>query len=107
MSHPTTPEDSEKRYHHYTTPTKAKVQGTVEFCDRMDLAYYKKEVFRTFGVSHRQGYEMLRDRSTSPTPRRRHNDPDREETRGRNHIISPREIREMERVFEAGIEGRR
>lgn len=49
---------------------------------------------------------MLRDRSTSTTPSRRHNDPNQEETRGRNRIISPREVREMERVLEEGIEGR-
>ena len=82
---------------HYHTPNKTAVRGAVEFCDRMGLPYFKKDVFRTFEVSHTQGWEMLRKETS---PRRRNNDPDKSETRGRKKIISPKEIREMERILE-------
>ena len=49
---------------------------------------------------------MIRNRSKSPSSRRKHNDPD-EEPRGRKNIITPKQIREMEKVLEEdGIEAR-
>lgn len=45
---------------------------------------------------------FLRDDSSS---RRRHNDPSKEETRGRKSVVSPEKIRDMERILETeGIE---
>ena len=49
--------ESSNEYH--DTPTKAKVQGAVEFCERMGIPYYKNNVFRMFNVSKTRGYEML------------------------------------------------
>ena len=95
--------DSRERQKHYTTPVKAKVQGAVEFCERMGISYYKEDVFRTFDVSREQGYAFLRNDSA----RRLENNSDAEETRGRKSLITPKQIREMERILETeGIEGR-
>ena len=41
MSPPTTATE----YNQYPTPIKAKVQGAIEFCDRMNLSYYKEDIF--------------------------------------------------------------
>ena len=49
--------ESSNEYH--DTPTKAKVQGAIEFCERMGVPYYKNDVFRTFNVSKTRAYEML------------------------------------------------
>jgi len=57
--------EPEDHYQHHETPTKAKIQGAIEFCERMNISYYKNDVFRTFNVSKRQGYEMLRPDSSS------------------------------------------
>ena len=38
----------EDHHQHHDIPTKAKVQGAIEFCERMNLFYYKNDVFRTF-----------------------------------------------------------
>ena len=95
--------DSRERQKHYTTPVKAKVQGAVEFCERMGISYYKEDVFRTFDVSREQGYAFLRNDSA----RRLENNSDAEETRGRKSLITPKQIREMERILETEcIEGR-
>jgi len=96
--------EPEDHHQNHETPTKAKIQGAIEFCERMNIPYYKNDVFRTFNVSKRQGYEMLRPDSSS---RRRHNDPDEEETRGRKGLITAKHIREMEKVLEEeGFEAR-
>lgn len=89
---------------HHDTPTKAKVQGAVEFCDRMGIPYHKEDVFRTFNVSHRRGWDMLHPSSSS---RRFANDGEKEETRGRKSLVSPQKVREMERILEEeGMEAR-
>ena len=102
---PQTP-DSEDRegQGHYFTPARAKVRGAVQFCERMGIDYVKRDVFRTFNVSTRQGHEFLRNESSS---HRLRNDPNREETRGRPRVISAEKLREMERILqEEGIEAR-
>ena len=63
----------------------------------MNIPYFKEDVFQTFNVSHRQGWEILHDNSSS---RRSHNDSNQEETRGRKSLITSRKIREMERLLE-------
>ena len=73
----------------------------------MNIPYFQEDVFRTFNVSHRRGWEFLRDNSPSSSSRGRHNDSNQEETRGRKGLITPRKIREMERLLEEeGIETR-
>ena len=88
---------------HYPTPTKAKIQGAVEFCDRMGILYFKKDVFRTFNMSHHAGWRALNQESS----RRHHNKPDLPETRGRKAIVTPQKICGMERIIEEeGFEAR-
>ena len=104
MERPNTaePNSSESRMH-YPTPTKAKIQGAVEFCDRMGILYFKKDVFRTFNVSHHAGWRALNQESS----RRHHNKPDLPETRGRKAIVTPQKNRGMERIIEEeGFEAR-
>ncbi len=101
---PQTPPEDREGHGHYFTPAQAKVRGAVQFCERMGIEYFKEDVFRTFNVSHRQGYEFLRNGSSS---RRLHNNPDQEETRGRPRLISAKKLREMERILqEEDIEAR-
>ena len=101
---PQTPPEDREGHGHYFTPARAKVRGAVQFCERMGIEYFKGDVFRTFNVSHRQGYEFLRNNLSS---RRFHNNPEQEETRGRHRLISAEKLREMERILqEEGIEAR-
>ena len=62
---------------HTDTPTKAKTQGAVEFCEKQGIPYFKEDVFRTFGVERTRGYAYLREGESS---RRRYNDPEKPET---------------------------
>jgi len=90
--------EDQSDYKHHDTPTKAKVQGAIEFCERMNIPYYKNDVFRTFGVSKNQGYQMLQPETSA---RRRNNDPEQDETRGRKSLVTSKDIREMERFLES------
>lgn len=105
MYRPVTPQiPLRKPRQHYTTPTKAAVIATVNFYEKSNTPYFKEDVFRTFNVNRKRGYEWLR----TAVSRRMHNDPEQEETRGRKHIIFAEKIREMECVLETeGIEARR
>ena len=96
MNKATTPvlESHEAQIHH-PTPTRAKIQGAVEFCDAMKIPYFK-DVFRVFGTSKQTGWKMLTRENFSRT---RHN-ANVPETRGRHSIVTPRHIREMERILE-------
>ena len=70
---PQTPDNEDREGHgHYFTPARAKVRGAVQFCERMGIDYVKRDVFRTFNVSTRHGYEFLRNDSSL---RQLHNDP--------------------------------
>ena len=51
--------NSKDHYLHYKISIKAKIQRAIEFCERMNILYYKNDVFRTFEVLKTQGYEML------------------------------------------------
>lgn len=63
---PQTPDNEDREGHgHYFTPARAKVRGAVQFCERMGIDYVKRDVFRTFNVSTRQGHEFLRNDSSS------------------------------------------
>ena len=87
----------------HDTPAKAKVQGAIEFCERMGIFNYKNDVFRTFNVSEAQGYQFLNSETSAG---RRHNDPEESETRGRKSIVLTKDVREMEKILEEGFEAR-
>lgn len=96
MERPNTPElDSHEARKHLPTPTKSKIKGAVEFCDRIGVPYFKEDVFRTFNVSHASGWRAL-----SSQPRRHHNASTIVENRGRHSIVTSQKIREMERILE-------
>ncbi|XTI92256.1 hypothetical protein V2W45_1422326 [Cenococcum geophilum] len=78
----------------WETPTKCEVQGAIEYLKAKGIKGEKEEVFRHFKVSHSEGYRILRN-----PPRRHHNDLEKEETRGRNRIISSKELKELERII--------
>ena len=59
----TPPREDHEGNGHYFTPAQAKVRGAVQFCERIGIEYFKKDVFQTFNVSHCQGYEFLRNDS--------------------------------------------
>ena len=89
---------------HIETPTKAKIQGAVEFCEKQGISYHKEDVIRTFDVERTRGYAYLREGASS---RRHHNNSDVSEVRGRHKIVTPKLIREMERLLEEeGMEAR-
>ena len=89
---------------HYFTNAGAKVRDAAEFCDRIGIEHFKEDIFRTFNVSSREGWRFLNDRNSS---RRLGNDPNVEDHRGSQPLISPKKIREMERILETeGIEAR-
>jgi hypothetical protein len=52
-------------YREYSTPVKAKVQGTVEFLESKHIPFFKNDVFRFFGVSKSSGYEILQASSSA------------------------------------------
>lgn len=69
---------------HYTTPRKAAVLAAIDFCEKSNTSYFKEDVFRTFNVNRKRGYEWL---GTGVT-RRMHNDLEQEEAWGRKPIVS-------------------
>ena len=85
----TTPDKDQENNSHYFTPTRAKVRGVAEFCDRMGIEHFKEDIFRTFNVSSREGWRFLNDRNSS---RRLGNDPNVEDHRGSQPLISPKKI---------------
>ncbi len=88
----------ENHYNHHDTSTKAKVQRIIEFCERMNISYFKNDVFKTFEVSKQQEYQMLQPEIFA---RRRNNDSEHEETCGRKSLISNKDIRKMKRVLKS------
>ena len=69
----------------------------------MKIPYFKEDVFRVFGTSKQAGWKMLTRENSSRT---RHI-ADIPETRGRHSIVTPRHIREMDRILETeGMEAR-
>ena len=55
--------------HHFTSPSKVKIQAVIDFNTTKGLLRSKQEVFDYFKVEHIRGYAMLND----DTNRRRHN----------------------------------
>ena len=52
---------------HYHTPRKAKIQDTIEFCEKQSIKYFKNNVFRIFNVDRRQAYTFLIDHNSDYT----------------------------------------
>ena len=89
---------------HYETPTKSKVRGAIDYLEAKGIPHFKEDVFRHFGVSHRQGWAII---SKGSVDRRHHNAEGVEERRGRPPLISQEQIKEMDRILqEAGFEAR-
>ena len=84
---------------HYFTPARAKVGGAAQFCDQMGIEHFKEDIFRTFNISSREGWKFLNERNSSL---RLANDPNVEDHRGPQPLISRKKIREMERIFRNG-----
>ncbi len=82
-------------YKHHLTPTKARVQGAIEFCKAQGLAYRAEDIFNQFQVPCNTGYRLLRKQTSC----RRHNDPDLLETREQKAIIKTAQIKEMEHIL--------
>lgn len=81
----------------HPTPKKAKVRGVAEYLEAKGIAHSKEDIFRHFGVSHRQGWAMLLEGSVD---RRHHNREDVEKDhRGRKPLLGQKEIRELERLI--------
>ncbi|KAI9883088.1 MAG: hypothetical protein M1823_005142 [Watsoniomyces obsoletus] len=90
-------------YKHHPTPTKARVQGAIEFCKAQGLDYRAEDVFQKFNVPRSTGYRLLQKK----TSRQRHNDPDPPETRGPKSIITSSQIKEIEHILETeGVNAR-
>lgn len=87
-------EDSQE-YQHHDTPTKNKNRGAVEFNNAMRISYFKEDVFRHFGVSHRQGWAMISEHSED---RRHHNTEGTNKSR-RKPILSAKELRHVENMI--------
>ena len=99
MDEPTTPEgdDAARRSgQHYPTPTKAKIQGTIDYLQAKGWDNNQSDVFKFFGVTGPAGRRIM----SSSQPRQHHNNPTTSESRGRLPIITPEQIREMEQVIE-------
>ncbi|KAK4233043.1 hypothetical protein C8A03DRAFT_48281 [Achaetomium macrosporum] len=48
-------------YSHHMTPTKAMIQGAVEFLEAKKIPHFKSDVFKQFGVSYPTGWRYLRE----------------------------------------------
>jgi hypothetical protein len=64
---------------HWPTPTKAKIQGTIEYLKAQKISHLKPDVFSHFSVSKRSGWAIL----ANEHPRRRYNNLLQKETRGK------------------------
>ena len=81
---------------HYDTPTKAKVQGAYEFLQKKGLSYDPREIFDTFGVTHRTGYRIIKPEASS----RQRAHQSLIETRGRKHKMTAEQAREADHLLQ-------
>jgi transposase len=90
-------------YKEYTTPQKAKVQGTIEYFEAKNIPHHKTDVFKHFRASKSSGYEILAEGSSAQRiDILVENNPSH-----RTRKITPQKLREMERILEnKGIEAR-
>ncbi|KAF2675596.1 hypothetical protein K458DRAFT_425360 [Lentithecium fluviatile CBS 122367] len=89
--------NSHPGYTHHSTPQKSRILGAVAFLDTKGITGQKASVFRANGVSKARGWAIL----AAGEERRRLGQESRgEETRGRPPLISPEDLRRMERIIE-------
>jgi hypothetical protein len=85
------------------TPVKVRVQSAYDFCQKRGIKGQTEAIFRENGVTHATGWRLVH----ASNSRRLHDDPTKEETRGRKSVVTPKHIREMEKILEEeGIEAR-
>jgi hypothetical protein len=90
-------ENSHPGYTHHSTPTKAHIIGACKWIDAEGIKGKKISVFKLFGVSKARGWQILRDEEN----RRRFSVQNRpQEPRGRKPLLTPTDIRKMERIIE-------
>jgi transposase len=94
---------------HWTTPQKQRIHDINEFGDSLKIhtptgtRVTKTRLFRQQGVPRSSAYRFLK----TPDPRRLENSGIRKETRGRKSILSPQDIRAIERlIWTNGYDGR-
>ncbi|KAF1978853.1 hypothetical protein BU23DRAFT_586691 [Bimuria novae-zelandiae CBS 107.79] len=97
-------ENSHAGYSHHDTPTKVRVLSACQYLDAKGIKGQKASVFRDAGVSKARGWEILRQ---GRERRRIGVDTPHTETRGRPALISPEDLRRLERIIEdCDVEGR-
>ncbi|KAH8693308.1 hypothetical protein GQ44DRAFT_160840 [Phaeosphaeriaceae sp. PMI808] len=67
----------------------------MEYMEAKNIPHFEEDVFRFFGVRHRQGWAMIFDGSVD---KRHHNREDIEEQRGRPSRLSGKDIKELDRI---------
>ncbi|CAI6087300.1 unnamed protein product [Clonostachys chloroleuca] len=87
----------------HNTPKKARIRGAYEFLRAKGLSFHKTELFDFFHISQRSGNRIL----AAGSSRRRHNNPDLQETRGRPSKLSEGDLDKLERLYdEEGFEAK-
>ena len=81
---------------HYDTLTKAKVQGAYEFLRKKGLSCDSCEIFDTFGVARRAGYDIIKPEASS----RRRAHQNLIETRGRKPKMTAEQVREADHLLQ-------
>ncbi|KAK4121032.1 hypothetical protein N657DRAFT_658058 [Parathielavia appendiculata] len=83
------------------------VIGTISFLEKRNIPHFKSRVFRHFGVSQRQGWEIVRQQRNQRNLQDEPDHPDLEETHGRKRILIPDDLYTMEKpIWEYGFEAR-
>lgn len=77
---------------HYLTLARAKVHGTVQFCDRIGVDHFKEDIFRIFNVGSRVRWRYLSDRNFS---RQEQNNSEVADHWRLQPLIGPEKIREI------------
>ncbi|KAK3306050.1 uncharacterized protein B0T15DRAFT_217152 [Chaetomium strumarium] len=91
-------------YSHHTTPTKAKIQGAVEFLEAKKIPHFESDVIKQFGVSYPTGWRYLREPDSYGSRTYHSAFSDR---RGRKSKISDQDLATIERFLESnGFDGR-
>jgi hypothetical protein len=81
----------------WPTPTKAKIQGAVEYLERHKISYSKRDVFDTFNISKRRGWAILINKDLYP--RRCYNDPLKIDIRERSLKLSNQDLAVIDRIL--------
>lgn len=82
-------------YQHFDTPTKARIQGAIEFAKHEGVFRSKREGFEFYGVGHTRGYEIIK----SDTSRRQHNT-GKPDPRGRKSLLSKKDVDRIDEILQ-------